>query len=113
MQPDLYLLPAGDADLLDVCRHSQTSSSWLNLVERLFREPTEKAIRPGVFSSAPELVSATQDYFNTRNSDAKTFTWTAGAEDILGQRPAVSSCPEASSTLKVQHCITTGRKRPH
>jgi transposase len=30
-----------------------TSSSWLNLVERWFRELTDKAIRGGVFYSAP------------------------------------------------------------
>jgi transposase len=35
-----------------------TSSSWLNLVERWFREITEKAIRRGVFHSVPDLVKA-------------------------------------------------------
>ena len=30
-----------------------TSSSWLNLVERWFRELTDKALRRGVFRSAP------------------------------------------------------------
>ena len=35
-----------------------TSSSWLNLVERWFRELTEKALRRGVFPSVPDLVAA-------------------------------------------------------
>ena len=32
-----------------------TSSSWLNLVERWFRELTDKALRRGVFHSVPDL----------------------------------------------------------
>jgi transposase len=59
-----------------------TSSSWLNLVERWFREVTEKAIRRGVFRSVPELVTAIQDYLNAHNKDPKPFIWTASAEDI-------------------------------
>ena len=33
-----------------------TSSSWLNMVERWFRELTEKAIRRGVFKLVPDLI---------------------------------------------------------
>ena len=35
-----------------------TSSSWLNLVERWFRELTEKRVRRGSFESVPELIAA-------------------------------------------------------
>ena len=35
-----------------------TSSSWLNLVERWFREFTDKAIRRGVFGSVPALITS-------------------------------------------------------
>ena len=38
-----------------VCHFVPTSSSWLNLVERWFRELTEKAIRRGSFVSVPDL----------------------------------------------------------
>jgi transposase len=62
-----------------------TASSWLNLVERWFRELTEKAIRRGVFHSVPELVSAIQQYLNAHNNDPKPFIWTASAEDILAK----------------------------
>ena len=62
-----------------------TSSSWLNLVERWFRELTEKAIRRAVFRSVPELVSAIQEYLNAHNNDPKPFIWTASAEDILSK----------------------------
>src|SRR5437868_6658741 len=39
-----------------------TSSSWLNLVERWFRELTEKALRRGVFYSVPDLITAIDQY---------------------------------------------------
>ena len=60
-----------------------TSSSWLNLVERWFREITEKAIRRGVFHSVPELITAIEDYLNANNDNPKPFQWTATTEAIL------------------------------
>ena len=39
-----------------------TSSSWLNLIERWFREITDKRIRRAVFHSVPDLVAAIMDY---------------------------------------------------
>ncbi|MBI1918275.1 MAG: IS630 family transposase, partial [Planctomycetes bacterium] len=60
-----------------------TSSSWLNLVERWFRELTDKALRRGVFSSVPTLIAAIEDYLEANNADPKPFVWTATAEQIL------------------------------
>lgn len=60
-----------------------TSSSWLNLVERWFREITDKRIRRGVFKSVAELVNAIMDYIQHHNLDPKAFVWTAKAQDIL------------------------------
>jgi len=62
-----------------------TSSSWLNLVERWFREITDKRIRRGVFKSVKELVTAIMDYIQHHNAEPTTFTWTAKAEDILAK----------------------------
>lgn len=62
-----------------------TSSSWLNLVERWFREITDKRIRRGVFKSVNELVTAIMDYIEHHNAEPTTFTWTAKAEDILAK----------------------------
>jgi transposase len=62
-----------------------TSSSWLNLVERWFRDLTEKALRRGVFRSVPELISAIEAYLAAHNSDPKPFIWTASAESILAK----------------------------
>ena len=60
-----------------------TSSSWLNLVERWFRELTDKAIRRGVFRSVPELIAAIEAYLAAHNNDPKPFVWTASADEIL------------------------------
>jgi transposase len=62
-----------------------TSSSWLNLVERWFRELTDKAIRRGVFHSVDELITAIEDYLKANNDDPKPFVWTATAESILAK----------------------------
>ncbi len=60
-----------------------TSSSWLNLVERWFRELTDKAIRRGVFHSVNDLITAIEDYLKVNNDNPKPFVWTATAEQIL------------------------------
>ena len=59
-----------------------TSSSWLNLVERWFRELTNKALRRGSSNSVPDLITAIEDYLNAHNHP-KPFVWTATAESIL------------------------------
>lgn len=62
-----------------------TSSSWLNLVERWFREITDKRIRRGVFRSVSELVSAINAYIEEHNHDPKPFIWKAKAHEILAK----------------------------
>lgn len=62
---------------------SPTSSSWLNLVERWFREITDKRIRRGVFKSVEPLIAAIQASIENHNSNLKPFVWTAKAKDIL------------------------------
>ena len=62
-----------------------TSSSWLNLVERWFRELTDKALRRGVFHSVPDLIAAIQDYLNAHNDNPRPLIWTATADDILAK----------------------------
>jgi len=60
-----------------------TSSSWLNRVERWFREITDKRIRRGVFRSVQELIAAIDEYIVKHNQNPQSFTWTARAETIL------------------------------
>jgi transposase len=62
-----------------------TSSSWLNLVERWFRELTDKALRRGVFHSVPDLITKIEEYLAAHNDDPKPFVWTATAEDVLAK----------------------------
>jgi transposase len=63
-----------------------TSSSWLNLVERLFAEITRQRIRRGVFHSVPELEAAIVEWINHRNANPKPFVWTATARSITLKR---------------------------
>lgn len=58
-----------------------TYASWINLVERLFAEVTDKAIRRGSFRSVRELEKAATEYLETRA--VRPFVWTATADDIL------------------------------
>lgn len=60
-----------------------TSSSWLNLVERWFRELTDKALRRGAFHSVPDLIMAIESYLAAHNDEPKPLVWTATAESIL------------------------------
>src|SRR6266436_4988510 len=60
-----------------------TSSSWLNMVERFFRDLTEKRLRRGVFTSVQDLESAILAYIEEHNRRPKPFIWTAKATDIL------------------------------
>jgi len=62
-----------------------TSSSWLNLVERWFREITDKRIRRGAFHSVRQLIDTIMDYIERHNDNPKPFVWTAKAEDILAK----------------------------
>lgn len=60
-----------------------TSSSWLNLVERLFAEITRQRIRRGTFTSLPELKTAIEDWIEHRNNNPKPFTWTKSPKKIV------------------------------
>ena len=62
-----------------------TSSSWLNLVERWFRELTDKALRRGVFHSVPDLTTKIEEYLDAHNNNPKPFIWTATADEILAK----------------------------
>jgi len=62
-----------------------TSSSWLNLVERWFREITDNRIRRGTFRNVEQLVQAIMDYIEHHNHSPKPFVWTAQAEQILAK----------------------------
>jgi len=60
-----------------------TSSSWLNMVERFFRDLTQNRLRRGVFRDVEELITTIGDYIDKHNDQPKPFIWTAKATDIL------------------------------
>jgi transposase len=62
-----------------------TSASWLNQVERVFADLTQKQLRRGVFTSVAALERAATAYIDARNDDARPFVWTADASTILGR----------------------------
>jgi transposase len=62
-----------------------TSGSWLNLVERLFAEITDRCVRRGSHTAVAMLEKAMLDYLDRRNEDPKPFVWTADADLILGK----------------------------
>ena len=60
-----------------------TSSSWLNVIERFFREITDKRIRRGTFRSVNALINATTSYIAAHNEKPMTFKWAATASAII------------------------------
>ena len=60
-----------------------TSASWLNMVERFFRDLTQNQLRRGIFRDVEELIMAIEGYIDRHNENPKPFIWTAKANDIL------------------------------
>jgi len=69
-----------------------TSSSWLNLVERWFRELTDKRLRRGSFQNVPALVAAITQYIESHNQNPQVFVWSASVEKIMAK---IAKCKEA------------------
>lgn len=60
-----------------------TSSSWLNLVERWFRNLTDQRLRRDSFKNVPALVAAITQYIESHNQNPRVFVWNASVETIL------------------------------
>jgi len=65
-----------------------TSSSWVNLIERWFKELTDKRLRRGVFTSVADLTAAITTWAQHWNENPKPFIWQATADDIITKGPA-------------------------
>jgi transposase len=72
-----------------------TSSSWLNMVERWFRDITQRRIRRGTFRSVKELIAAIHDYLEHHNQAPTRFVWTKDADMILAK---IQRCKQALGT---------------
>jgi len=55
-----------------------TSASWLNMIERFFRDLTENRIRRGVFQDIEQLITAIGDYIDRRRSGKAIVDGLAG-----------------------------------
>ena len=73
-----------------------TSSSWLNLVERWFRELTDKRLRRGSFQSVPALIDAIKRYLDNHNQNPQVFVWNASVKEIMHK---IAKCKEALDAL--------------
>lgn len=62
-----------------------TSSSWMNLVERFFRDLSQDVILPGSFRSVPELKRAIFNYLAERNEAPRRYIWKAKGSEILAK----------------------------
>jgi transposase len=68
-----------------VMHFTPTSASWLNMVERFFRDISEKRIRRDSFANVADLEQAIAQYIEHHNKNPKPFIWTASASDILAK----------------------------
>ena len=66
-----------------------TSSSWLNMVERWFREITDKRLRRGTFESERALIQTIMEYIDNHNQNPKAFVWTA-SQDVIMKKIAIN-----------------------
>ena len=73
-----------------------TSCSWLNLVERWFRNLTQQRLRRGSFHHVKDLTQAIGDYISSHNQNPRVFVWSASVERILAK---VAKCKEALDAL--------------
>ena len=79
-----------------------TSASWLNMVERFFRDISERRLRRGVFTSVNELITAIDEYVVHHNIDPRPFIWAKSARDIL-QKVIRANCHLSSKQNATLH----------
>jgi transposase len=60
-----------------------TSASWMNMVERFFRDLSQQAILPGSFGSVAELVDTINRYLAQHNLEPKRYVWHAHGQEVL------------------------------
>jgi Integrase core domain. len=80
-----------------VMHFTPTGASWLNMVERFFRDITGKRIKRDSFTSVAELELAIDLYVAHHNAQPKPFIWTASAKDILAKVTRAKAALTAAS----------------
>lgn len=82
-----------------VMHFTPTSSSWMNLVERFFRDLTEDVVREGSFTSVAELVDAITGYLQQWNLNPKPYVWKKKGEEILAKIQRARQALNAASNV--------------
>ncbi len=85
-----------------------TSSSWLNLIERWFRELTTKRIRRGAFFSVDDLIAAINEFLGAWNQHPKPFVWTATVDSIVEK---LKRCRQTLEKIKPGCTLPRSRKK--
>jgi transposase len=85
-----------------------TSCSWLNLIERWFRELTTKRIRRDSFPSVTALVEAINEFLQAWNEQPRPFVWTATVESIMEK---LSGCRQTLEQIQPDWSAKRRRKR--
>src|SRR6267142_2245423 len=83
-----------------------TSASWLNLVERFFRDLSQDVVLPGSFTSLPALVAAIWGYLEERNLKPKRYEWRAEGQVILDKLRRARQALASQSTVNQDICDT-------
>ncbi|MCW5558020.1 MAG: IS630 family transposase [Verrucomicrobiae bacterium] len=82
-----------------VLHFTPTSSSWMNLVERFFRDLTEDTLREGSFTSVVELQREIEAYLLQHNLQPKRYVWSKSGEEILAKIARAKAALEKQSAL--------------
>ena len=87
--------------------YTPTSSSWMNLVERFFRDLTE-FITEQSFASTRELAQAIIAFLAARNDNPRRYVWKAKGEDILrkintARQALAAATPDSNATSETPH----------
>jgi hypothetical protein len=75
----------------------------LNLVQRWFREPTDKALRRRAFHSVPDPIASIQEYIDSHNDAPRPYICTATAESIHAKVARGRIALEKKSTKSRTH----------
>jgi transposase len=89
--------------------YTPTSSSWMNLVERFFRDLTE-FITEKSFASTRELADAIIAFLAARNENPQRYVWKAKGEDILRKINTARQALAESNPISVRHTREPGRE---
>ena len=105
-----YFQPHLEETWAFTCNSPPTSASWLNILERLFRDLTVRRFQDGVFRSVPALTKAIEDYAAHHNKNPKPFIWTAQASDILAKVIRANRNFLKAANRKQQYTDAVGRR---